>query len=233
MVLLGMHRELQSQLKIVDDVLAAASQSFTAEVERSRNDLVERGQQVDARYKEITDELERAAVTSRERDADLRHAMEAHSVRMEGLFRKAKEVAEGAQRSASELVEQARSETGSMVKGATDAINRHQQAAVEAFKESHAAFSRQIETAEAKITAYMVKQQQLLDQQAQQIESLHASAQQVLAETNAKIESHQRREAEFNRRLRVASVALVVIGLIAAVVGVWKPYPAPPPPPSP
>lgn len=223
-VLLGMHRELQSQLKRVDDRLSAAAQSLDAEVERSRKDLQERGQQIDARFKEIADELELAAVTSRGRDADLRHAMVVHSDRMEDLVRKAGEVAEGAQRAASDLVEQARSETGSLVKGAKDAIDQYQQLAVEAFKDSHSTFIRQIEAAEAKITAYMVKQQQLLDQQAQQIESLHASVQQVLAETNAKIELHHRRETEFNRRLRAAIVGLVVVALIAAVVGVWKPW---------
>ena len=223
-VLLGMHRELQSQLKKVDERLASAGQALEAEAEGARKDLAERWQEVDAKYKEITRALQTAAAASQDREAGLRQAMEAHSDRIEDCVRKAEEVADAVGQSASELVEQARTESRDLVRCATDTIDRRQRDAAQAFEEAHAAFSCQIEAAEAKITAYMVKQQQLLDQQAQQIENLHASAQQVLAETNARIEAHQRREAEFNRRLRFAVATLIVIGLIVAVVGAWKPW---------
>lgn len=109
-VLLGMHRELQSQLKKVDDRLEAGAQALGAEADRSREDLARRARELDARYKGITAELRVVEAAGQDREAGLRQAMESHSERMDDCVQKVGEVAEGAQRAISELVERARSE---------------------------------------------------------------------------------------------------------------------------
>lgn len=223
-VLLGMHRELQSQLATVDDKLAVATQALRADADRARDDLTERARQVDERYGEIAAELEKTASSFQQRDAALTVAMESHSVRIADVVRLASEDSARTRRELSELVATTRSETGALVEAAAATMNQRLQSVGEMFKESYTTFTRQLEAAEAKVLAYMVRQQQLLDGQAQQIQTLHARTQQLLDETDTKIDAHQRREAEFNRNLRQSLLVLAVVTCVAVAFGVWKPW---------
>lgn len=221
-VLLGMHRELQSQIQRGDDRLEEIASDLRGYADKTLEGLSETAVHIDARYDQFNTRLNQFNEESGRREDNLQLLMVTHA----SQFSEAEQqLAEDTKRAAVELTELL-SRTNTEAKGLIDNATRSAKESVtnviHACDKSFADFTHRITDTEEKIRAYMVKQQKMLDAQSAEVRTLHIETQQLLVYAGQKIEDHQQREAAFNRKLRRVIVGLAVILGVSVVLGVGK-----------
>jgi hypothetical protein len=223
-VLLGMHRELKSLTKNIDDKIGDATKKLQDYAEQTQNDFIEKIKHINERREWFNEQLNQYSVESTQRDETVNLLIERHAAKIQATERRITEDAERAGFELAKLLERTSVDTKALVDTASLEANGRLQLTICSFEEAFDGFINHIADAEAKVLAYTFKQQQLLDIQAQEIRAMHHETKELLRQIHTKIETLHQRELSFFRKLRQTLLGIAIAICIAVVLGVWKPW---------